>query len=460
MTNQGGSLNTSPQFSVGPSAARAHNPQSEAGTSETQRQLQAIQMQQMNLQRQLDQLQQQQHQTQAQTQYQQQTQPYASPMINPHVQNSYGGALALTDGTPLQGPSTAQSNSQDFFSPLGSPALNPTHQGVPARHRHRMSASNATSPASAQANIVPPFPTSQVHDAATVSPALLPQGGSHHVQRFMNMDSNGQAYLTEWAKLLGDNATTPTSQTSEASASSPRHRNTVELGSQIHSDHAFANQQQPRQTNARPTSTRSPALGPHRSGNGKSRPSPMIKPSQRPGRSNLGNSSSVSSSPLVTASIGSNQSPAFVNGGLHSNNSTVDGSTGSGSLSPVDLSTILMPPPPVPQRGDRGLTSFAPITPATLMQIGSIGSLPVVQESIGTPRTACQPQTSRRTSKSSQNQSQNQTPKAEQLSLPDYGDQSRSHITTSPVKTNGQMRQGGILPADTLERLRAIKPEG
>lgn len=458
MTNPGGSLDTSPQFTVGPSAARTHKHHAETGSSETQRQLQAIQMQQMSLQRQLDQLQQQQHQTQ--NQYHKQTQPYVSPMINPQIQNGYGGALALTDGTPLQGPTAAQSNPQEFFSPLGSPALNPTHQGVSVRSRHRLSVSNATSPASIQANVLPPFATQQVHDAATVSPALLPQSGSHHVQRFMNMDTNGQAYLTEWAKLLGDNASTPNSQTSETSASSPLHRNTVELGSQVSSDPAFANHQHSRQANIRPASTRSPALGPHRSGNGKSRPSPMIKPSQRPGRSNLGNSSSVSSSPLVTASIGSNQSPAFLNGGVHSTSSTVDGSNGSGSLSPVDLSTILMPPPPVPQRGDGGSTSFAPITPATLMQIGSLGNLPVSQESVGTPRTASQPQTLRRTSKSSQNQSQNQTPKAEQMSLPDFCDRSNPDVARSPVKGNGQGRQGGILPADALDRLRAIKPEG
>lgn len=433
MTNQGGSLHTSPQFSVGPSAAGVHDHQPETGSSETQRQLQAIQMQQMNLQRQLDQLQQQ-------TQYQQHTQPYVSPMINPQMQNNYGGALALTDGTPLQGPATAQSNPQEFFSPLGSPALNPIHHGVPARGRHRLSISNTTSPASAQGNILPPFSTSQVNDTATVSPALLPQGGSHHVQRFMNMDTNGQAYLTEWAKLLGDNATTPNSQTSEASASSPLHRNTIELGSQISGDQAPANHQHHRQSNTRPPSTRSPALGPHRSGNGKSRPSPMIKPSQRPGRSNLGNNSSVSSSPLVTASIGSNQSPAVLNGGLHSATSTADGSNGSGSLSPVDLSTILMPPPPVPQRRDSGLTSFAPITPATLMQIGSLGNLPTLQESVGTPRTLPEPQPSRRTSKSSQNQSQNQTPKAEQMSLPDFSNQSHPDIARSPVKSNGDRK--------------------
>lgn len=456
MTNQGGSLHTSPQFSVGPSAAGAYDHQPETGSSETQRQLQAIQMQQMNLQRQLDQLQQQQHNTQ----YQQQTQPYVSPMINPQMQNNYGGALALTDGTPLQGPATTQSNPQEFFSPLGSPALNPIHHGVPARGRHRLSMSNTTSPASVQGNTLPPFPTSQVSDAATVSPALLPQGGGHHVQRFMNMDTNGQAYLTEWAKLLGDNATTPNSQTSEASASSPLHRNTAELSSQMSGDQAPVHHQHHRQSNPRPASTRSPALGPHRSGNGKSRPSPMIKPSQRPGRSNLGNSSSVSSSPLVTASTGSHHSPAYLNGGLHSANSTVDGSNGSGSLSPVDLSSILMPPPPVPQRRDSGMTNFAPITPATLMQIGSLGSLPILQESVGTPRTVPEPQSSRRTSKSSHNQSQNQTPKADQMSLPDFSNQSHPDIARSPVKNNGPARHGGILPANTLERLRAIKPEG
>lgn len=454
MTTQGGSLNTSPHFSVGPNA----HARPETGSTDTQRQLEAIQMQQMSLQRQLDQLQQQQHHTQ----YPQHSQmaAYVSPIINPQMQSNYGGALALSEGTPLQGPATAQSNPQEFFSPLGSPALNPSHHGVSSRGRHRSSLSNAASPATTQGNVLQQYPSSQVHDTATVSPALLPQAG-HHVQRFMNLDSNGQAYLTEWAKLLSDNSTTPTSQTSEASASSPLHRNTTELSSQFQGDYAATSHQHPRQTTTRPASTRSPALGPHRSGNGKSRPSPMIKPSQRPGRSNLGNSSSVSSSPLVTASIGGNQSPAVLNGGMHPANSTVDGSNGSGSLSPVDLSTILMPPPPVPQRGESGSANFAPITPATLMQIGAIGSLPILQESTGIPQSMQELPAPRRTKKPNQNQSQNHTPKADQMLLPDLGpkNQSQTDMARSPAKANVN-RQGGILPANTLERLRAIKPEG
>lgn len=405
--------------------------------NDTQRQLEAIQMQQLNLQRQLDQLQQQQHQTQYPPQGQ--GTPYVSPMINPQMQSNYGGALAFTDGVPIQGPPSHPST-QEFFSPLGSPALNPVHHGKPLRARHRSGPSSTTSPVSTQGNFAPPYPP-QGNDN-TLSPALLPQGG-HHVQRFI--DANGQAYLTEWAKLLADNASTPTSQNSDASASSPVHRNG---DGQLPGD---SNQHR----NGRTISTRSPALGPHRSGNGKTRPSPMIKPSQRPGRSNLGNSTSVTSSPLVTATIGNHYSPAMLLAGVQSASGTVDGSTGSGSLSPVDLSSILMPPPPVPQRKASVTANFAPITPATLMQLSSV-SIPNPHENTVTPR-AIQEQTPRRTRKysSSQNGSQSHTPKADQSILPELEVdryQSRSG-------TNGKPHTG-ILPADTLDRLRAMKPEG
>lgn len=380
-------------------------------------------MQQLNLQMQLDQLQQQQHQTYTP---QGQRTPYVSPMINPQMQNNYGGALAFTDEVPAPVPPV---QAQEFFSPLGSPALNPVHHGVPLRARHRSSLSSTTSPVSAQGNFVPPYPPNDT----TLSPALLPQG--HHVQRFI--DANGQAYLTEWAKLLADNASTPTSQNSDASASSPVHRNASDGGLPDQGNHRTS----------RTISTRSPALGPHRSGSGKTRPSPMIKPSQRPGRSNLGNSTSVTSSPLVNASIGSHQSPAVLLAGTYSAN-TMDGSTGSGSLSPVDLSSILMPPPPVPQQKE-STANFAPITPATLMQLSSV--LPS-QESTVTPRAIQEtPRGTRRISNS--NGSRNQTPKADQTSLPgDVG----QHLVQSPEKS----RHMGILPADTLDRLRAMKPEG
>lgn len=422
----------------------SHGRSRDAG-NDTQRQLEAIQMQQINLQRQLDQLQQQQHQTQYTPQGHRT--PYVSPMINPQIQSNYGGALAFTEGVPPQGPPSAQA-SQEFFSPLGSPALNPVHHGVPLRARHRSSLSNATSPVSSQGSFAPQYPP-QGNDS-TLSPALLPQGG-HHVQRFI--DANGQAYLTEWAKLLADNASTPTSQNSDGSTSSPVHRTASEAGHQPNDSSHH------RQTNGRTVSTRSPALGPHRSGNGKTRPSPMIKPSQRPGRSNLGNSTSLTSSPLVTGSFGTQPSPALLLAGMHSANATVDGSTGSGSLSPVDLSSILMPPPPVPQRKESVSANFAPITPATLMQLGPV--LPSQQESTVTPRAI--QETPRRAGMISQSQSgsQNQTPKADQAALPDFNTDSCSHrIELKDPVTNGPGRSAGILPADTLDRLRAMKPEG
>jgi hypothetical protein len=341
---------------------------------------------------------------------------------------------------PMQGP-PSHASTQEFFSPLGSPALNPVHNGKPLRARHRSGPSSTTSPVSAQGNFAPPYHP-QGNDT-TLSPALLPQGG-HHVQRFI--DANGQAYLTEWAKLLADNASTPNSQNSDASASSPVHRTDGQLPGD-------SNQHR----NGRTVSTRSPALGPHRSGNGKTRPSPMIKPSQRPGRSNLGNSTSVTSSPLVNATNGSHFSPAMLLAGMQSASGTIDGSTGSGSLSPVDLSSILMPPPPVPQRKESVTANFAPITPATLMQLSSV-PIPSSQENTVTPR-AIQEQTPRRARKisSSQNSSQNQTPKADQSTLPELDvDQSQCRSANG---ANGKPHTG-ILPADTLDRLRAMRPEG
>jgi hypothetical protein len=389
---------------------------------------------------------------------------YVSPVVYPQTQNNFGSALSLTTGTPLQGPSPATSNNQDFFSPLGSPALGPVQHGAPVRKRHRSSLSNATSPASIHMSQLPQYPPSRIPEAGTVSPALLPQGALH-AQRFMNMDGNSQAYLTEWAKLLSDNSSTSSSQISEASVPSPVHRKPAELGAQAQFDGHIENHSLPsRQINARPSSTRSPALGPHRSGNGKTRPSPMIKPSQRPGRSNLGNGNSVTSSPLVVATNGTTCSPAIMSGG-HLVDGFSNGSAGSGSLSPVDLSTILMPPPPPPpppQRTDGHLTKFAPITPAALMQIGAVGGLSVLQESAHTPRAVHESTTSRHTRNSSQSytqtsQSQSQTPKAEQATLPNVETTGSLDVI---AKHQTPVGQSGLISAIALERLRAIKPGG
>ncbi|KAJ9105492.1 hypothetical protein QFC21_001863 [Naganishia friedmannii] len=485
ITHHGGSLHTSPQFAVESNQGHTHGQTST--TTDTQRRLESIQMQQMNLQRQLDELQQQQRQQQDQNsqsqmhQYQhqqqiyhqpqqRQTQPqdpnhtgsYVSPMVYPQTQTNLGSALSLTTGTPLQGPSPATSNHQEFFSPLGSPALGPVNHGPSVRKRHRSSLSNATSPALINTNHLPQYPPSRNAEAATVSPALLPQGALH-AQRFMNMDGNNQAYLTEWAKLLSDNSSTSSSQISEVSIPSPVHRKPAELGAQSqHDGHLENYNMHSRQMNARPSSTRSPALGPHRSGNGKTRPSPMIKPSHRPGRSNLGNGNSVTSSPLVVATNGTHYSPAIMPGG-HLIDGFSNGSAGSGSLSPVELSSILMPPPPPPPHRTQGNSAkFAPITPAALMQIGSVGGLSVLEESGHTPRAVYESAISLRTRNSSQHQSQpslsqsqSQTPKAEQATLP-IPAATGFLETASTHQTSGA--HSGLISAIALERLRAIKP--
>ncbi|KAJ9120734.1 hypothetical protein QFC22_002665 [Naganishia vaughanmartiniae] len=473
------------QFAVEPNTSQSHAQPST--TTDTQRRLESIQMQQMNLQRQLDELQQQQRQQHDQNsqsqmhqyQHQQQTyhQPqqrqaaqqdpnhtgsYVSPMVYPQTHVNFGSALSLTTGTPLQGPSPANSNTQEFFSPLGSPALGPIQHGASVRKRHRSSLSNATSPASMSLNHLPQYVQSRNAEAATVSPALLPQGALH-AQRFMNMDGNNQAYLTDWAKLLSDNSSTSSSQISEASLPSPVHRKSAELAAQFsqYEAHTESHNMHSRQMNPRPASTQSPALGPHRSGNGKTRPSPMIKPSQRPGRSNLGNGNSVTSSPLVVATTnGTNYSPAIIPGGQFVDG-VPSGSVGSGSLSPVDLSTILMPPPPPPhQRTEGNSAKFSPITPAALMQIGAVGGLSVLQESTHTPRAVHEPALSLRTRHSSQSQtqtsqSQSQTPKAEQATLPNL----EATISVEMAsKHQLPVGQSGLISAIALERLRAIKP--
>ena len=104
-------------------------------------------------------------------------------------------------------------------------------------------------------------------------------------------------------------------------------------------------------------------------------------------------------------------------------------------------------------------TNFAPITPATLMQLGQV--LPSQHESTVMPLAIHDtPQRAKRISQS-QNGSQSQTPKADQASLPDCpAEAGPQYIAPRDCVVNGKGRSSGILPADTLDRLRAMKPEG
>jgi hypothetical protein len=341
-----------------------------------QAQLHVLQQQQLAIQKQLDMIQRQQAQAQQQ---QVAGSPFLSPMINP--QGTTGTFTA-----PYQGSSRGTSTSHptpksEFFSPLTSPALNPvqmgfrsgSQQGSQSMHqggqghvmnnehmRHR-SLSGAVAPSPVvQGGMMnnsrfPPPTRSGSGMEQTMSPALLPQPDAWRQTQPMT----SQAYLDELAKMINGNG--------------------QEQGLGMSMDYTNGEyglaQDQAVQKRKNSTVGKSPALRPSRSSAARSRPSPMMKPTQRPGR---GGANTVPPSPLITAytpmvAPASARMATFDNEHFQSE-----------SLSPVDLSQMIMPPPPAPLQAGRsskhpGQGRVAPITPATLMQIG-----PPSQTALGT----------------------------------------------------------------------------
>lgn len=333
-----------------------------------QAQLQALQQQQMNIQRQLDEIQRQQHQSQAS--------PYVSPMIS--------GTPNVNGGFIVPGPSTHAGNrsgstghptpTSEFFSPLTSPALNPTqamHRQHRAHSRESLSALSSPSSANGSRNFGGSMLRNQNGDMGnvplqqTMSPALLPQPDAWRQtapQQGLGLmgsadanNSSSQAYLAELARMLG-------------SAEGADNVGPVMQDAVMQIEQMSDGRGQTSSTGAGQRASKigkSPSLRPHRSSTGKTRPSPMMKPLNRPGRAG---SNTVPPSPLVEAHTAAEYNGFKV---PQLEQTYAEGSAGSGSLSPVDLSQVLVPAPAPVSTSNRAANKgkIAPITPATLMQM-------------------------------------------------------------------------------------------
>ena len=378
------------------------------GSFDQHAQLQALQQQQLNIQRQLDAIQrsQQQQQQQQQQQNQQERQssgqsqqgmqnsPYVSPLINPQPNGGFG-YQSSSRGTSTSHPTP----NSDFFSPLTSPALDPVQMGFRSNHLNSSAQQQARNQGHARERSTPSamspgyingmnnqyngMPMMKVPDRSnvtldqTLSPALLPQPDAwkHQPQSSGSgpgsNSSTSQAYLEELARMINSQEQ-PTSGPMNGEMGQPGDmtNNAAQAGAGMPSAGNIGIQEHMAARRRAATVGKSPALRPSRASTGRTRPSPMMKPTHRPGR---GGSSTVPPSPLVAAYTPptmplSSRASQFGGRG--------EGSIGSESLSPVDLSQMIMPPPPPPSQSINKTKNVikgkvAPITPATLMQMGS-----------------------------------------------------------------------------------------
>jgi hypothetical protein len=430
ITQPSDSSNTSPHFASSgsssreaiystPSSLQQQGGSNGTGSFDQHAQLQALQEQQLNIQRQLDAIQRSQQQAQQQqqqkhhhNQQQQSSQhhqlhqpqgqqglqnsPYVSPMINPQPNGGFG-YQSSSRGTSTSHPTP----NSDFFSPLTSPALDPVQMGFRSSqntnpsvqqarnqggHARERSTPSAISPGYVNGinNQYNGMPMMKVPDRSnvtldqTLSPALLPQPDAwKHQTQPSNLGSPSQAYLEELARMInsqeqsqagfmssgdvgqGQAGETPSSMSAVTAQSNAALPSAGSIGIQ---EHMAARRRAA-------TVGKSPALRPSRASTGRTRPSPMMKPTHRPGR---GGSSTVPPSPLVAA-----YTPPTMPSSARASHFGGRGedSIGSESLSPVDLSQMIMPPPPPPSQSLSKAKNVikgkvAPITPATLMQMG------------------------------------------------------------------------------------------
>lgn len=257
------------------------------------------------------------------------------------------------------GPSIGNTPSPSYFSPLTSPALEANNGRFPTRYgRYSLGQQQQQSQ---------PHPLS-----ALSSPALNPVGSSGGAQQTLSPALQPQA----------DNE-----------MSDPNYLQAL-VG--LLDNQGLQQQFQPQQQSQIQSS---PLVGPIGTGPNrqslpaKTRPSPMMKPTHRShkGASSTSGQFSVPTSPAIQRVVKSivpgigYLPPAAIqpnnNNGSNTstpqfNNGAINGSTTS-TPSPVDL-TQMMPPPPVPEGGRRksSTSSFTPMTPATLMNLGSSETQP------------------------------------------------------------------------------------
>ena len=295
--------------------------------------------------------------------------PYAQSHTSPYfdsTQSSHsgpsgpsrpGGQGTHTPGEIITGPvSAGPMSSPGFFSPLTSPALDSgprSHYFQHAQTQPRNPLSNLSSPA---LNPVGSSGGAQ----QTLSPALEPQKNED-----MDYLSNLVGYLdSQGLTSQPESMTTSNSQYHSPAVSTSSHAHSSPLVAPINGG----------------------GTGPHRHSLPlKSRPSPMIKPTHR-GRPSTHGSGSVPSSPIASkmphhgmmnghipgmgflppAAIHPSQTMGHIQ--QHYMPLGGSGSISSETPSPVDLAQI-MPPPPMPDPG-RMRGGPAPLTPASLMNLG------------------------------------------------------------------------------------------
>ncbi|GMK55473.1 hypothetical protein CspeluHIS016_0205290 [Cutaneotrichosporon spelunceum] len=309
----------------------------------------------------------------------QQSQSQSQSQSQAHLQSQSQGWLALTPGGISGMHSTgavSTSSPGSYFSPLTSPALEPT---VSRSAALRAAAQHLSPHLHSQQQRRPSRTLS-----ALSSPALNPVGSSGGANQTLspalgpqNPEVNDPDYLSALQGIL-DGTSGSSAEASATSANGGYHSSPV-IGPSLSSP-----------------AVGSSGAGPHRSMPAKSRPSPMMKPTNH--RSHVRGGSSVPTSPMAFKVTGSGSGflpPAAIdNRGVQS--PTVGGTCSQTSTpSPVDLAQI-MPPPPVPSQGRPKI----PMTPASLMNLSkeSSGSespeQPLASTSAPPPREAAKKATS------------------------------------------------------------------
>jgi hypothetical protein len=381
---QSSSSYTSPQTAMFASSSRtpnqqSYNTQQQQPAPQSRSPLEALQIQQRHFQEQLALLQHQQRQLQATAE------AVAAASNSPYVNGtnpSSGSSRPVT--TPGVG-SHSTNPSPSYFSPLTSPALEATNRSGGFRHQHQHHQQHS--------NYSPNFDPRakrQPHPlSALSSPALNPIGSSGGAQQTLspalnpqnNTDMSDPDYYRALVGMLDGSQQVPQQQVQQRQV-------------QQYQQGSTSNYSSPAALQYIDTSAlSSPMVGPqsatsngHGHGPGpnrqalpsRTRPSPMIKPSPHiRGHHSRQGSTSVSHSPNVQYSQKYNGPsvpqpnylpPAAIDQrGVQAHHQQIAQSTTSETPSPVDLSTI-MPPPPLPNNLNG--KAVTPMTPASLMNLG------------------------------------------------------------------------------------------
>lgn len=468
--------------------------------------LEALQIQQRHFQEQLALLQHQQRQMQATAEavvaagagagVSTSNSPYVAAAGTSNSGSSSRMATTPGTGNGHGGPHSANA-SPSYFSPLTSPALEATrgngngnHHGF-SRHHHNQTVSQHYSPGfDPRSNKRTPHPLS-----ALSSPALNPIGSSGGAQQTLspalgpqnNADMSDPEYFRALVGML-DNQGQQTLQHQQPPQHHQQQHQQSNGGLRSNQSRRSLTQDSGNggMSSAHPSpinvqsidtaSLSSPLVGPSSatstSGPGpnrhslpvRTRPSPMIKPTPAQ-RGHHSRNGSTQHSPIVNTSLQQQQRynnyvhgmatvphpnylpPAAIDQrGVQQHQHQMTLSTTSETPSPVDLSTI-MPPPPIP--GSSGVKGVIPMTPATLMNLGAGRPAGAVADAAVSNGTSSKSGKSddRDTSSSSQPHTQSQLPKRQAARNSTHSQsQSQASQSSKPARKTGAGGSGSTTP--------------